>query len=104
MTTITYPDVPADAYETIAAQQVYLMTGGQPDKTRCMVLLADFWRSAADMCQNVKTWHVEVHDYRCGFATQGVFSPALTLSSCCDEHVEQVRVAPGFISATPIEG
>ncbi len=104
MPQITFPDCPADARETIADQQVYLMTGGQPDATKCMVLLADLWRSAADMCPNRKTWHVEVHDYRTGFETGGVFSPALTMSSCCDEHVEQVRSAPGFISAEPIEG
>lgn len=97
-----YPAVLDGEQKAIAAAQVNLMTGGQPDRTRCMVLLTDFWRSPADMCQEPRTHHVEVYSYEAGFASSGVFSPATTYSAACDQHTEEIKAAPGFIDAYPI--
>jgi hypothetical protein len=98
-----FPFVPADQRKVIAAQQVKLMTGGQPDRSRCMVLLTDFWRTPADMCQEPRTHHVELYSYECGFTAEGVFSPATTYSAACAAHTERIRIAPGFIAAYPIQ-
>jgi hypothetical protein len=97
-----FPFVRADQRQAIAAQQVKLQTGGQPDRSRCMVLVSDFWRSAADMCQEPRTHRVEVYSYTCGVTAEGVFSPATTYSAACDAHTEAIKAAPGFIAAYPI--
>jgi hypothetical protein len=97
-----YPYVLADERKAIAARQVKLMTGGQPDRTRCMVLLSDFWRSADDMCQEPRTHRVEVYSYESGVTSGGVFGPATTYSAACDKHTAEAKAAPGFIDAYPI--
>lgn len=88
--------------QAIAAQQVYLMTGGRQDRTRCYVLLADFWRSEADMCPEVSTHQVCVDDYRCGITTMGEFTPAETGTKVCAAHESAVRQAPGWRWSRPL--
>jgi hypothetical protein len=95
--------IPDDEREAIVAQQVHLTTGGHTDRARCYVLLADFWRSAADMCQEAATHRVCVDDYRCGVTVDGVFSPAETYTVVCAVHEEQVRGAPGFRWSAPLK-
>ncbi|RKR92642.1 hypothetical protein BDK92_7084 [Micromonospora pisi] len=86
----------------IAVQQVYLMTGGRKDTTGCYVLLAEAWRSEADMCPAKATHRVVVDDYRTGMETEGLFYPGETRTGVCGKHAEQVHQAPGFREMTPI--
>lgn len=89
--------------EERAAQQPVLLTGGRKDHTGCYALVADFWRSEADMCPQPATHHVCFDDYRSGVTTGGEFDPGETHTSVCPGHEEQVRRAPGFRWSRPIE-
>lgn len=86
-----------------AAQQLHIMTGGRSDRTRCYVLLAEFWSSEADMCPEPATHRVEYDDYRTGLLTEGVFYPASTTSRVCAAHEKQARRMPGWRWSAVIE-
>ena len=86
--------------ETLAVQQLHFATMGRdyPGCTRVVSGREVGQMLPEDLCPGRAVFLVDFLDYRCGFSTGGVFSPAESINSrACPDCRGEVQRAPGFL-------